>query len=53
MTKTSQHTALVSKYFDDQFMATLDWRGLGIQNDGDNKREEKGIPMLPEFLSPD
>ena len=32
-----------------QFMAALDWRGQGIQNNGDNKRGEKGRPRLPEI----
>ena len=32
-------------------MATLDWRGWGIRNDEDNKRVEKGEPMLLQ-LSP-
>ena len=44
------HT-LVPKSFDYQFMATLDLRGQGIQNVGDKKRGEKGIPMSPK-LSP-
>ena len=42
---------LAPKSFDYQFMATLYKKGQGIQNDGDNKRGEKGTPMLPE-LSP-
>ena len=33
-------------------MATFELKGTGNLNDGDNKRGEKGIPMLPE-LSPD
>ena len=33
-------------------MATFRLKGKGILNDVDNKRGEKGIPMLPE-LSPD
>ena len=40
---------LVPKSFHDQFVATLYWRGQGIQNDGDNEWGEKGIPMLSEF----
>ena len=50
--KFSREGTLVPKSFDYQFMATLDWRGQGIQNGGDNKMGEKGIQMLPE-LSPD
>ena len=42
---------LGSKSFDYQFMATVHWRGQGIYNEGDNRRGEMGIPVLPE-LSP-
>ena len=42
---------LAPNSFENQFMETLDWRGQGIQNYGDNKMGEKGIQMLPE-LSP-
>ena len=33
------------KYFDCQFLATLDERGQGIPNDGDKRGREKGSPM--------
>ena len=44
--KAGTYDTLGSKSFDYQFMATVDWRGHGIQNEGDNKRGEKGIPEL-------
>ena len=43
---------LVQKSFDYQFIATLDRGGQGIQNNGDDKRGENGIPMLLELSVP-
>ena len=45
------YSTLAPKSFDYQFMATLHWRGQGIQNEGDNKRGGEGDTNVTRIIT--